>query len=612
MKSPFVTITKHDPPSNWFTRFKWPMLVGLFAFVINLDTIRYDFTFDDPLVLVNNNFVHEGVNAIPKIFSTVNLEGVNGEKESNYRPLSISQFAIEYELFGKNPGGYHFFQVLYYSIVCGLVTLLLLLLFKQLPSWVPISMALIYAVHPLHVEVVANIKSRDEIMGLLGIIATLILVLKTSKTKYDGIYLILAACVAFFSKESALPLVLVGPITFYFFRSTSIADLIKSSWPIWVAAALYLFMRQVIVETPGPDFKLEENALFAFEGPERWFAAMALIAHYVQLLIAPVTLRADYSFDQLQLKGWGDPWSYLGTLITLTVIYIMLIGLKKRSIYSFALFFSAMFYIVTANLFVMTGATLAERFMFIPSLGMIIILIYLLYERVAPLVSTTVLYSILGLLVLGYSIRTIVRNRDWKDNETIYRVTAMDCQHSIRAQTKLARFMYNDANLPIHASTKSKLLSDGLSIVDRSIKIYEPYPLSHYVRGLILKEQSRYQEAIQTLHRGLQLNPTSSTYSVQAGLCYGYLGQDSLALIEFKIAEAKGSKSPITYHELARLYYNQGQYKVSLGYYIEVLSINPNDVKALTQITKIYRDKLNDMPNARKYNDRLLKASVRK
>ena len=64
---------------------KWKWFVIILALVVNLDTIRYDFTLDDPLVITGNAFVQEGWKSIPKIFSTVNLEGYSGEKESNYR-----------------------------------------------------------------------------------------------------------------------------------------------------------------------------------------------------------------------------------------------------------------------------------------------------------------------------------------------------------------------------------------------------------------------------------------------------------------------------------------------------------------------------------------------
>ena len=247
--------------------------------------------------------------------------------------------------------------------------------------------------------------------------------------------------------------------------------------------------------------------------------------------------------------------------------------------------------------------------MFIPSLGLIIVLVYFIFKNIAPQISVQMRTVLIGILVVGCGVRTILRNRDWVDNETIYRVTARDCQNSVRAQTKLARSMYDEAILPQNAALKSKYLADGMAVIDHSLKIYEKFALTHYVRGLMFKEQKRYQDAINALGRAVQLNPSSSTYPMQAGLCYGYLGQDSLAMLQFKLAEAKGSVSPITFHELARLYYNRGEYKTAINYYLQVLSINALDVRALTQVTKIYRDNLNDMTKARIYNERLMKAN---
>ena len=250
--------------------------------------------------------------------------------------------------------------------------------------------------------------------------------------------------------------------------------------------------------------------------------------------------------------------------------------------------------------------------MFIPSLGLIIVLVYFIFKNIAPQISVQMRTVLIGILIVGCGVRTILRNRDWVDNETIYRVTARDCQNSVRAQTKLARSMYDEAILPQNAALKSKYLANGMAVIDHSLKIYEKFALTHYVRGLMFKEQKRYQDAINALGRAVQLNPSSSTYPMQAGLCYGHLGQDSLAILQFKLAEAKGSVSPITFHELARLYYNRGEYKTAINYYLQVLSINALDVRALTQVTKIYRDNLNDMTKARIYNERLMKANTGK
>ncbi|MGB3530565.1 MAG: hypothetical protein WBB35_14495 [Saprospiraceae bacterium] len=597
-----------DPASSIMPSRKWKWFVIILALVVNLDTIRYDFTLDDPLVITGNAFVQEGWKSIPRIFSTVNLEGYSGEKESNYRPLSISQFAIEKSIFGLNPTGFHLLHILYYSLVCMLVFVFLTLILRGVDPWIPFVITILYTIHPIHVEVVANLKSRDEIMGMIGILSSLILILRPTNSLMSRLALGLTACVAFFSKESALPLILVAPLTLYFFREKSIRQIVSDSAPIWIAAILYLFMRQVIARTPGPNFTLEENALFYFSAPERWFAALALIGHYIQLMLFPLTLRADYSFDQLHLRGWSDPWAYAGLLILTIAVYMVVRGFKSKSMWSYALIFAGLFYSVTANILVMTGATLAERFMFVPSLALMILFVYAVQSLSNKLaLSRKVMFGICGVFGLFWVIKTLDRNPDWKTNDLIYEVSVRDSPQSIRTMTKMARSKYNQALDPMNQASKEALLAESQSLLDKSIGLYDGYGLSHLLKGLILRLRNDYPGAIKQLTIASTSRPEAATAHLQLGITYRMMQNDASAAGEFEIAESKGLKSTLLYHEMATLYIDTNQPLKAVEYYKKLIDLDPTDKNTLSQLVKIYRDQLKDMEHARFYNEKLKK-----
>ncbi len=604
-------------PTVWKPISRWSILLFLFAFILNADTLRYQFTYDDPLVVSQNKFVDQGWTALPEIFTTASLEGYNGQKESNYRPFSIGQFAIERSVFGTGPGGFHFMHLLYYALGCVMVFHLLILIFKDYPIWLPIGVAALFIAHPLHTEVVANLKSRDEITSLIGIVGTLLVLLKTGPfTIKSAVLVFFSSCMAFFSKESALSLILAAPITIYYFNPGGLKSNLRALIVIGLAASIYLVMRQYVAEVPGPNFRLEDNALFVFEYPERLIAAIALIAHYAWIFLFPVILRADYSFDQLQLSGWSDPWSYAGLLVLGVILYWIIKGLKSKSIAGYAATFSVLFYVVTSNLLVMTGATLAERFMFIPSLGLLMLIgtfIFELYKK--QKISESRMIAILIVVTALYSIRTFTRNPVWRDNPNLFGVTAQNSPRSIRALTNLASIKYESAMRLGNPVTRARLCNEALTYLDASMAIYGQYAQTHITYGNIQREQKKYPLSIESIRKAIAINPADGSFDFSLALTYVLTNEDSLALASFQQASDKGLNNISFYDEWAKLYLKRKQFNEAIQTYKKMMVIPAGKRFALSQITKIYRDQLDDVEQAMFYNEQLKKvveAEIRK
>lgn len=589
---------------------RWSIALFLFAFLLNADTLRYQFAYDDLLVVAQNKFVDQGWRGLPKIFTTANLEGYNGQKESNYRPFSIAQFAVERSIFGVNPKGHHFLHILYYALACLLVFRLLTLIYKNSPLWLPVGITALYIAHPLHTEVVANLKSRDEITALIGIVATLVYLFKKTPLTVKDLFLVFFfAGIAFFSKESALPLVLIAPLTIFYFNPDGFKAHRNSLIAIGLAALLYIVLRQFIAEVPGPDFHLEDNALFAFEYPERLMAAMALIAHYAWIFIFPFRLRADYSFDQLQLAGWSDPWSYAGLVILALTFYLIIKWFRLKSITGYAATFTALFYIVTSNILIMTGATLAERFMFVPSLGLLILVgafIFDLFKK--QKISAPHAKLVLMVLAAGYSILTLLRNPVWYDNLKLFTITAKDSPRSIRALTNLASLRYEEAVRTNNPTTKAALLTESLFHLDAAAAIYDQYAHTHLIYGMINREQKKYIQAIESIRKAITIDPGEGLFDFQLALTYVQSNEDDLALSSFQKASDKtGLNQPGLYEEWAKLYFKRKQYHEAIEVYKKMIGIPTHKRFALNQITKIYRDQLLDFQNAQLYNDEIKK-----
>lgn len=588
----------------------WLWICLASAFLLNIGTSQFDFTLDDPLVVSQNRYVDNGFNGLADIWTHTNREGYDGTKESNYRPFSISLFAIENELFGKKPSVHHFIHVLYYVVSVALVFIFLSLINKTQSPHIVGLITLLYALHPIHTEVVANLKSRDEITAFIGVLMTLIACLKFTDLKsfkWLALY-VLGLIISLFSKESALPLVALIPLTLYFFRSGKS----KEAYILYGSGAgivlFYFFMRMVVADTPGPDFTLSENAFFQFAIPERNFAAFSLIPRYLFLLIFPYWLTADYSFNQLAIDGFKDPFTYLGLAIAIGLLFIISNRIRKKELWLYGILFFVAFYSVTSNIFFLTGATLAERFMFIPSLGFLIAVVYFLNQYFFIDNRKAFGIYILVPVFIFFIFKTLDRNRDYKSNDSIYKATALTSDKSIRALTKYARLLYNKS-LTANSITKLRLMDEALKLCIRSEAISTEYDLTYYVKGLIHLQKGENENALLAFNQCRYLAPLRSEYVDQTIVTLANLGRE--AEIEKLLTEAKEKdiKSKLIYDAIADRYKVKGDFGKAAEFYEKILKLDAYDKLALKNLTLLYRDDIKNIEKANMYNERLGAAS---
>ena len=135
--------------------------VFMVAFIVFANGIPNGFNLDDIYYTTEGNpIANMGLKAIPKIFTTHTLYD-NSHNNFEYRPITMLSFALQHQFLGYAPATSHFISVLIYSFICLLVFVLLCLWFGPSKSWLAFLVALLFAVHPLHTEVVDSIKSRD-------------------------------------------------------------------------------------------------------------------------------------------------------------------------------------------------------------------------------------------------------------------------------------------------------------------------------------------------------------------------------------------------------------------------------------------------------------------
>jgi hypothetical protein len=198
----------------------WQILVLIFmAFLLYGQTIRNGYMLDDRLVITENSVVKQGVSGIPTLLTHDSFYGFDNDlgrtgQRKTYRPLSFVMFAVEWQFFPNMPVAGHIVHVILYAGLGVVLLFLLRRLFRAsskekngsfLTEWLPFGAALLFVVHPIHTEVVNNIKSRDEILALLCALGSLLLLIKSIDTTSPKLHVtsVLLFGLALLSKESA-------------------------------------------------------------------------------------------------------------------------------------------------------------------------------------------------------------------------------------------------------------------------------------------------------------------------------------------------------------------------------------------------------------------------
>ena len=230
-KPPTVSLrsAKHSKPTGKqatknklsIVNYQLSIIIALFAIVLYSNTLFNDYNLDDELVTKNHPLTSQGIKAIPKIFTSPYFTDKIGNAYE-YRPVTLASFAIEHQFFKDNAAVSHFFNLIIYLCTCLLLFSVLSRLFLG-NTPIPFIITLLFVAHPLHTEAVANIKSRDELLSLLGGIAALYFAIAFNDNKKIGSFLLLLISFTFgvLSKLSILPFAFIIPLALILFCETN-------------------------------------------------------------------------------------------------------------------------------------------------------------------------------------------------------------------------------------------------------------------------------------------------------------------------------------------------------------------------------------------------------
>lgn len=533
------------------------IIIGCFAFLLYAQSIGYDYADDAVGIIKENKTVQKGLSAVPYLMKNDSWDGSLWDIRGSYRPTSVIMFAIEWHFFPDNPNANHFINVLLYAITCSLLFLLLIKLFKNKNLIFPFICVLLYAAHPLHTEVVANIKSRDEILCFLFAIISIFFFLKyytnsnntglqprVKLSNNSTISLLLGGFfyfLSFASKETAISFMIIIPLLIYFFNTTNIKRLTIISVVLIISSIIFLSIRYKVLDILQSEQAIKHMNLtfyLAHDFISRQATAFYILLRYIFLLIFPHPLSFDYSFNQIKIQTLSNLPAIAGIIIYIVITIYAIINIKKKSVVAFAILLYLIALSPVANVFMVIGSTMAERFMYIPSLGFCMIVAYFLIKltktdniiktsNISDFIKTYSLALIITFVIItAYSVKTFSRTKDWKDDATLF-------GHDVNIATNSARAHYQWA---------------------RSLSRYQ-YPMEKDKD----KQMQLLDEAIKHYKLALDIDVDYYGYRLLAD-CYHYKGDMENAIKYYETAMNFNNPDRITfYNELGYLYLNTKQ-----------------------------------------------------
>ncbi len=507
----------------WFKNNRVIALVFLLlTCVIYTNTLRGEYVFDDAVVIEKRPELAQ-VSLFPKLL--ISPYHQNTPQSGLYRPLTMMSFSLNRIFFGAGTFSFHFVNMLLAGLNAFLVFLLIEMLTKNRRA--AFLSGLLFLFHPIHTEAVSSIVGRAELLMLLwGIVALMLWYRKRT------ILASIAFLLALLSKETALAFIPIFFVIAWRLDGLVFWKAIKKSIFV-VPVAIYFGLRFFVLKSYvlGSVVQYVENPLRLSSLAVRVSTAFKVTFLYLQKLLIPRHLSADYSFQAIALLSRPN-WQAIFGIGFLVVLIFLLFWKKTPSWCRVATAFFLFPYLLISNIFMTIGTTMAERLMYVPSVGFVIVLGFGL-DALARLKKGAVICGIVvAPLLFWYGLATIGRNRDWRSNQTLFESAVKIVPNSVLVHSSLAAIALEDMRW-----------DDARRELAIAQSIYPKYAHTLNLLGVLALHDVDQKKAEEYFKLALTISP----YHINA------------------------------YRNLAQVYYSQKKYDLAGDNLLSVIRLNPNE-----------------------------------
>ncbi|XP_064397287.1 protein O-mannosyl-transferase Tmtc3-like isoform X2 [Halichondria panicea] len=615
------------------------MLVGTLVYS---NTLHCGIVYDDEPAIMKNRDLRPQANWIDLFYHDFwGTVITNPTSHKSYRPLCVATFRLNYLMAELEPMGYHLVNILLHGVVCYLYVHLVSLVCSQV--WPALIAGLLFAVHPIHTEAVAGLVGRTELLSAIFFSLSFMAYHRayTRGMRWVGVSVCLMVC-SVLSKEQGVTVVAVCTVHDLFIQHrntpSSTVHLLHSifsnrkSLPSWFPAFVkrmciiatvtmaLLVLRITLVGGAPKIFHENINPPLSLSWPWRQLSWSHLVAVNSWLALCPSPLTADWRFGAVPLTlSLAHPHN-LHTLLTL----LTLTGLTTFALYRrwgtvlFGLSLLVFPYVPASNLFFPVGFVVAERVLYLPSMGLCLLAahgLWKLHNHFNSIILRSTLKLSFILLLVTFATKTYTRNKDWESNVTLYSagvkvnsrhgvfLTNLGIEHGRLRNFSFAEKLYRRTMLeaPLHSRGFSNFggLMEALKRYDEAEQAFRTAirlgkqdstgtkvieTLEFLLDKIILRNNDRYGDAVELVDQALSNYPSYGKLYNLKGIYLQRQGRSKAAIellqtaININFITAQG-----LYH-LGLAYTDTGDKRRAVEAFKAALSMDPTYKDAATKL----------------------------
>jgi tetratricopeptide (TPR) repeat protein len=515
-------------------------LLIVVGFILYANSFQNQMFWDDDDGILKNQFV-QNWRYFPKYFSE-NLIAGAGLLSNYWRPILLTTFSLEWHFWRDWAPGYHFVNTSFHITDAVLLFFILLYIFKN--RWLAILTALVFLVHPLQTEAVTYVSGLGDSLSVFFIFLGILFYLKfriSKKTPPQGFFYFLSLLMyilALMSKETAIVMPFFIFIADFFFLgqngNSSLKDKFKkigkAIWPFLALAGVYILLRATVLNFKNTFNLYDEENLFTSNFHIRLLTFFRILTVYFGLLFWPFNLHMERGIEiATSLNSFSV---ILGSLLFFSLLALAFSQFKRFPILSFGIFWFFIGLAPTSNLLVPISGLLYEHWLYLPLIGIFLILFWL-GEIVARRYNFQKIFlGILIIFLVFLSILTVNRNKDWRDPITFYNQTLKYVPTSYRVINNL---------------------------------------------GMAYADIDDHRKAEETYKKAITLEPSNLVAYHNLGNTYKAIGKKDLAIENFKTAILLDPKFFFSYNALLGIYLEDKNYQEAKEMLERYLEIDPGN-----------------------------------
>ena len=504
---------------NRYLALKWPpyLLLGLATLLVWGQTVTFKFVWDDEFFIWNLPSVRS-LKHVPEMFYRLDAQAAHPDEFQVFRPIRTAFYALLHFLGGQEmpqPWIYHLANVVGHGGTAMMLFAALTLLlphwrkdFTEVETrWWSFFIALAFAVHPVVSEVVCWAKSLDDILAAFFTLAALRELLLPPENKAARWRGLLFFALAVYSKESAVPFVVVPLVIFRKIHHLGWRQSISRTAWFLLVAAIYLANRHFVLG------RSSQTAPISGSYGQTLIDMLPVVPKYFRLLWGVPPFFIDYSYLQGGYRFWSP--AVLGGLALLIALVLagVIAGRKPGwELFGFGLLWTGLFLLPVANLLPMLQY-MAERFLYLPLIGWLI--------AFAAIVSAFFRQSIIRLaafvVILLWAVTAWNRSWIWRDPVTLFVRSSQEGPHTQRVEDnavaaiiclpQVQRFLSGNQTNTVRTSAN---IADAGAVLATLEQAYHLFPTNHVVLsyyGTSLALAGQPGKALPFLEKAAQLQP---------------------------------------------------------------------------------------------------------